>query len=430
MQPVEAVLLGAGQRGRDTYGGFALRNPHLIRFVAVADPDEGRRRAFAADHAIPPARQFRTWEELLAQPQMAPLCVNTTMDRTHLPSSLAALQAGYHLLLEKPMADTPQGCLAIADAARRHHRIVQICHPMRYSAFYSKAKELLERGCVGRPFVVFMTENVAYWHFAHSYVRGNWRRFDESGPLVLTKTCHDMDVVAWLMGCAPRRVASMGELRFFRPENAPAGAPARCTEGCPAEATCPFYAPAAYLGQTTDWPVSVISLDKSFEARKRALEEGPYGRCVFRCDNDVVDHQIVTAEFENGTMLNFTVSACTASCYRTLRVVGSEGELHGRYDRSDLRIERFVQGVFPEIPTETHRVVAGEGSHGGGDWRVMRNCVRLIREEDYAEAERSLEIAVDGHLLSFAAEEARRSGEVLDFATYRERVKGMAAAAS
>ncbi len=422
MKPVEAVLLGAGQRGRESFGAFAQRHPHLLKFVAVAEPDEGRRRAFAEEHGIPAERQFASWEELLARPQLAALCVNTTMDRTHLPSSLAALEAGYHLLLEKPMAHTPEGCLAIVEAARRRRRIVQICHPMRYSAFYAKAKELLDAGCVGLPCVYLMTENVAYWHFAHSFVRGNWRRHDASGPLILTKTCHDMDLAVWLAGSEPRRVASMGELRFFRPENAPPGAPERCLDGCPAEATCPFYAPTAYLGSLTEWPVSVISLDKSYESRRRALETGPYGRCVFRCDNDVVDHQIVTVEFASGALLNFTVSACTSYCYRSLRVVGGEGELNGHFEREELRVERFIQGFYPRVPTETHRVAAGEGAHGGGDWRVMRNCVRLVREENFAEADRSLAIALDGHLLAFAAEQARRSGTVLDFRVYRAQL--------
>lgn len=421
MKPVEAVLLGAGQRGREAFGAFALRHPHLMKFVAVAEPNEERRRAFAADHGIPPERQFASWQDLLARPPLAPLCVNSTMDRTHVESSLGALAAGYHLLLEKPMAHTPEGCVAIAREARRRRRIVQVVHPLRYTAFYARAKELLDRGAIGQPLVMTLTENVAYWHFAHSFVRGNWRRYDESGPLVLTKTCHDMDLATWLVGATPRRVSSVGERRFFREENAPKGAPLRCHEGCPAEATCPFYAPAMYLGECTEWPVSVISLDKSFEARRKALEQGPYGRCVFRCDNDVVDHQIVCVEFENGTMLNFTVAGCTAHFYRSLRVIGGEGELHGHFERNELRIERFVQGVWPEIPTETHRVSAGTSAHGGGDWGVMRNCVRLVREENFDEAERSLQIAVAGHLLAFAAEEARRSGAVLDFKAYAGR---------
>lgn len=422
MKPLEAVLVGAGQRGREAFGGFALRHPHLLKFIAVAEPDEGRRRAFAQEHGIPAERQFASWQELFAQPTLAPLCVNATMDRTHLESSLAALQAGYHLLLEKPMAHTAEGCLAIAEAARKHRRIVQICHPMRYSPFYERAKALLARGAVGSPLVVTMTENVAYWHFAHSFVRGNWRRYDESGPLVLTKTCHDMDLAVWLVDAVPQRVASVGDLRYFRPENAPPGAPQRCHEGCPAESTCPFYAPAVYLGEHTEWPVSVISLDKSLEARQRALEQGPYGRCVFRCDNDVVDHQIVTVEFSNGTMLNFTVGACTTYCYRSLRVLGTAGELHGHFERNELRVERFAQGVWPEIPTETHRVTAGRGAHGGGDWAVMRQAVQLVREENYEESARSLQIAVDGHLLAFAAEEARRAGVWLDFEAFRQSV--------
>lgn len=424
MAAIEAVLVGAGQRGREVFGAFALAFPHRLKFVAVADPNEERRRDFAARHGIAPERCFASWQELVAAGRLAPLCVNATMDREHAASSLAFLEAGYHLLLEKPMAHTPEGCLAILRAARQRRRIVQICHPLRYTVFYAKVKELLDGGRIGEPLVVQMAENVAYWHFAHSFVRGNWRRCDESGPLVLTKTCHDMDLAAWLVGKPVRRLASVGERRLFRPERAPAGAPERCLDGCPAETSCPFYAPAMYLSEFVGWPVSAISLDRSLEARRRALEEGPYGRCVYRCDNDVVDHQLVCAEFVGGTMLDFSVSAATTQPYRSIRIIGTQGELHGHFERQEIRVERFVQGVWPRIPTETHHVVAPAASaHGGGDAGVIDHVLRILAHDDYDVAERSLEIAVEGHLLAFAAEQARQRAGFVDFAAYREEVE-------
>ncbi|MCX7963709.1 MAG: gfo/Idh/MocA family oxidoreductase [Candidatus Hydrogenedentota bacterium] len=431
MKPLEAVLVGAGQRGRDAFGAFALRFPHLLKFVAVADPDEGRRQLFAQQHNIPPERCFSSWQELLERPQFAPICANATMDREHLPSALAAMEAGYHLLLEKPMAHTAEGCMEIVETARRLRRIVQICHPLRYSPFYAKVKELLAAGEIGTLTALTMVENVGYWHFAHSYVRGNWARVDRSGPVILTKTCHDMDIAAWLVDAPARRVISIGELRYFRKEFAPEGAPERCTDGCPAEDSCPFYAPAAYLGANTDWPVSAISpVDRSYEARKRALETGPYGRCVFRADNDALDHQMVLVEFANGVLFNFTVSGCTSECFRTIRALGTKGELDGHAEKREIRVDRFAQGVWPALPRHFYHTQAMYDAHGGGDTGVMKNLVRLVRSDDFAGAMQSLEIALEGHLLSFAAERARLDGVPLDMETYRQRIRASLGAAA
>lgn len=423
MPPIEAVLIGAGQRGRDAAGAFALRRPADLKFVAVAEPDEARRAKFARDHAIPAERQFRSYDDLLAKSPIAPLCFNLTMDRMHLPSSLAALAAGYHLFLEKPMADTPDGCLAIAEAARRHDRMVQICHPLRFTAFYKKVKDLLAAGTIGRPLTISMVENVAYWHFGHSFVRGNWGKLENSGPLILTKCCHDMDIATWLADSPVRKVSSFGSLSFFRPENAPSGAPRRCTDGCPVETTCPFFAPKQYLTDYDDWPVSVISLDRSLEARRRALETGPYGVCIFKTGNDVVDHQVVDAHFESGTVLNFSVEANSVFPYRSIRIIGTEGELNGHFEKPDITVLRQRQGFWTKVEPERFVPESLEGAHSGGDTGAILNFLRCFRDNDRASIERSLHIAVEGHLLAFAAEEARRTETVLDIETYKSELR-------
>jgi predicted dehydrogenase len=420
--PAEAVLIGAGQRGREVFGGFARLHPDLLRFVAVAEPDEGKRERFAREHAIGSERRFASFEDLLSNSQFAALCFNASMDRQHLPSSLLALERGYHLLLEKPMAESAEACLEIQATARRTGRIVQICHPLRFTPFYRRVKELLDDGIIGYPISLTMNENVAHWHFAHSYVRGNWGRVETSGPLILTKCCHDMDVAAWLMGRPVRRVASFGSLTHFRAENAPDGAPERCTDGCPAEKTCPHFAPAVYLTGNTRWPTSVISVDSSLEARRRALETGPYGRCVFRSPNTTVDHQVVSAEFEGGTTFDFAVRAFTADCFRTIRILGSEGELNGHLEKAHITTARFGQGLGETQRRRRARVEKPEGTHLGGDPVVIRNFLRCCAEGDHETAERSLEIAVEGHLLAFAAEQARATGQTVVMAEFRSQV--------
>ncbi|HOE63047.1 MAG TPA: Gfo/Idh/MocA family oxidoreductase [Candidatus Sumerlaeota bacterium] len=411
MPPIDAVLIGAGQRGRDAFGAFAKRHPDELRFVAVVDKDESKRKKFAQDHGISNENCFSDSAEFFQHPPLAPICFNATMDREHLPTALPALEKGYHLFLEKPMADTPDGCVKIREEANRRNLMVQICHPLRFNRFYKKIKELIDNGAVGRVIGLIMCENVAYWHYAHSYVRGNWGRIETAAPFIVSKCCHDMDIAAWLADGTVEHVASTGGLSFFIPENAPAGAPDRCVNGCPAEMTCPYFAPALYLTDYIEWPVTPLSLDLSLESRRRAIETGPYGRCVFKCGNNIADHQVVIAGFKNGVALNFSVFAHTFHPYRSIRVLGTEGEIAGHPEKADIKIFRFGQGAggwFGDSPQpETIAVEAEEGAHGGGDTGVIRNLLDCYRRGDYQAMKRSLDVAVEGHLLAFAAESAR-----------------------
>ncbi|MDK2971769.1 MAG: hypothetical protein PWP23_1524 [Candidatus Sumerlaeota bacterium] len=420
MAPLEAVLIGAGERGTFGVGAFALAHPQDLKFTAVAEPDAARRERFAAWHGIPPERCFATGTELLAQGRLAPLCFIETLDRDHVEPGTRAMELGYDVFLEKPMAESPEKVLQLQATAEATGRILQICHPLRYTPFYMRVKELLGQGRIGAIRSLSMTESVGYWHYSHSYVRGNWRRQDESGPLILTKCCHDMDIAAWLADDEVESVVSLGGRIHFREENAPAGAPARCLDGCPAEETCAFFAPRMYLGARTGWPVSVISTDSSLEARRRALEQGPYGRCVYHCDNDVADHQSVSARFRGGAVLDFTVRANSHDCYRTIRIAGSEGELAGHLERNEITVRRFTAGIpEEEYRVEVHRPFIEAGGHSGGDTGVARHFVDLVRRGDRASAARSLAIAVEGHLLAFAAEEARATGSAMDMTTFR-----------
>ncbi|MCC5875530.1 MAG: Gfo/Idh/MocA family oxidoreductase [Candidatus Sumerlaeia bacterium] len=421
MKTVEAILIGAGQRGHEAVGAFARRRPRELKFVAVAEPDEGRRNRFGDAHGIPGENRFADWREVVARPRLADLCFNTTMDKAHLESSLSLLDAGYHLFLEKPMADTPSGCLQIAEKAMEKKRLLQVCHPLRYSPFYTKVKELLDGGAIGRILSISMVENVAFWHFAHSYVRGNWRRVEDSGPTILTKCCHDMDAATWLVGEKVRDVSSYGSLRYFREENAPPGAPKRCTDGCPVEESCPYFAPAFYLGTAGfGWPISRGTVEDTQEARLKALKEGDYGRCVYKCDNTAVDNQGVVAEFADGTIFNFALVANSVSCFRTIRVIGTDGELNGKAEEREIRITRFSQGFADEATHQVHNTAILDGAHGGGDTGVISNFLRCYREQDYDGMKASLEIALEGHLLAFAAEQSRTERRSFSMDVYRQ----------
>jgi len=418
MTAVEAVLIGGGNRGRFTYGAYALAHPDRLRIVAVAEPHDERRAALTSEHALPPERASRDWREILERPRLAPVAIVATGDSLHVEPALAALSRGYHLLLEKPIAPEPADCVRVVEAAERAGRLLQIAHPLRYTAFYAKLHEIVSSGRLGHPLVFDMKEHVAHWHMAHSYVRGKFRNREIAAPLVLAKTCHDLDLLLWLAGRAPRRVASFGSLAHFRPERAPAGAPERCTDGCPVQAECPHDAARFYLGPDEKlarlWPWADLGLDSSREARRRALETGPYGRCVYRCDNDVVDHQVLAIELEGGVAASFTVQGLATHERRTVRVTGSLGEVRGVFQDGLLEVTRHGSSE-----TERHRIESSVLGHFGGDVGLLDHFTALLARGG-GDAERSSgRTALDGHLLGFAAEEARRSGVVVDVSTYR-----------
>ncbi len=385
----------------------------------------------------------------------------------HLDSTLPALELGYDVLLEKPMSNTLAGNVRLVQTAERHGRLLMICHVLRYTPFFSTLHDIVASGRLGEVITVEHRENVVYWHMAHSFVRGNWRNSQIENPMILAKCCHDMDILFWNLG-AVTRLSSFGSLVHFRAENAPPGAPERCLDGCPAAEDCPWYAPRLYLELTplmrvarrspdalerlgatlaldhpslTDaacrlvpaldaaldyrgWPVSVISEDTCPEARRRALETGPYGRCVYRCDNDVVDHQIVNMEFESGTTGVLVMHGHAQEEARTMRYDGTRATLRGK----------FAYGTGDSIEIHDHlsgrveRIVPQRdvGGHGGGDEGVMAAFVQALREPGAARGTRSTTTAreaLESHLMAFAAEEARVSGAVVSMDAFRHQAE-------
>ena len=417
--PITAVMLGAGQRGFYAYGPYALENPAELKFVAVAEPHSVRRERFARLHNIPPERQFVTWEDLLAQGQIADTLFNMTQDQMHHAPTVAALEAGYDVLLEKPMAPRLAECVDLVQTAERTGRLLQVCHVLRYTPFFSTLHDILASGRLGDIITVEHRENVVYWHMAHSFVRGNWRNAAASSPMILAKCCHDLDILYWNMGREVQRLQSFGSLIHFRAENAPQGATLRCTDGCSAAEQCPYDACRIYLNpHWTGWPVSAISENLSLEARRHALETGPYGRCVYHCDNDVVDHQTVNMEFEGGTSVVLFMHGHSHEESRTMRYDGTRATLRAKFDYLNgwIEIHDHLTNRCEEV--EIPRSISG---HGGGDFGVVRAFLRAVRGEEPALT--TAREALESHLLAFAAEQARIEGTVLDMSAYRRQAE-------
>ena len=405
MKQITAVVLGAGSRG-EIYGSYALAYPEELKILAVAEPKADRREKFAKEHGIPEENRFASWKDLLEKPKLADAAFVCTLDDAHLEPALLALEKGYHILLEKPMSNKEAECIAIEEAAAKAGKTLAVCHVLRYTPFYQTIKGLIDGGAIGEITALSQIENVAYWHQAHSFVRGNWRNSGETSPMILQKSCHDMDILLWLAGKNCKKVSSFGSLRHFTPENAPAGAPQRCLDGCPHAQECLYYAPKLYLTGKTDWPVDVLTTDLTSEGITKALREGPYGRCVYHCDNDVVDRQVVNLELEDGVVCSFVMSAFTANSTRQLKILGTKGHIQADMSKREIWLWPFGGSAY-QVPME--ETTSG---HGGGDYGLMRDFLHVLREG--GESRSSARQSLQSHLICFAAEKSRLEGRIVE----------------
>jgi predicted dehydrogenase len=416
---LKAALIGAGRRGMFAYGSYALKRPDEIQFVAIAEPNEEKRRLFAEQHGIPSERQYASWEQMLDQPQLCEVLLICTMDREHYAPAMRALDHGYHILLEKLMSPDPLETLQIAEKAERLNRILTICHVSRYDSYYIALKAALDSGAIGRLMNVQWTENVAYWHQAHSFVRGNWRNSRESSPMILQKCCHDMDLLQNFTGGRCLEVSSFGKLSYFTRTNAPEGSTDRCTDGCAVEHECPFSAIKQYYNTNPRGFSAAVSLTPTLEARMQALKEGPYGRCVYRCDNDVVDHQVVNLLFDNEVTVAFTMSAFSYENVRTFKFMGTAGEIRGHHGKNEIEINQFSGRK------ETIRPPRFEGGHSGADFLTMRDFVKQANSKELKGRTSAMELA-RSHLIAFAAEHSRVTGRTWKLDEYIAELKSAA----
>ncbi|MGH8928520.1 MAG: Gfo/Idh/MocA family protein, partial [Acidimicrobiia bacterium] len=353
---VDAILIGAGQRGHHVYGRWALERPDRIRFVAVADPRADRLERFGEAHQIPLSHRFGNPDTVLSMPQFAPACIVASPDRTHHRHVTAALRAGYHVLAEKPMAAAFAQCADLVDAASRSRGTLQIAHVLRFTPFFQTLHEVVQSGRLGEVVTVEHRENVRSWHMAHSYVRGNWARRELAAPMIVAKCSHDFDILHWNLNSPVRRLSSVGTLFEFRPERAPIGATRRCTDPCPVD-DCPYDARRVYLNPTlTGWPVHVITDDLSHEGRLAALRQSPYGVCAYLAESNVVDHQVVAMELASGTSVVLTMHGHSHEEARTMRYDGTRATLRGIFGRrQEIVVIDHITAEPEEIPIQHAR---------------------------------------------------------------------------
>ena len=416
------VIIGAGNRGQ-TFCRL-LMNQADVTISAVAEVRDFQRKLIAEAAGVPAERQFRDYRELLELPEpVADAAVITTGDALHCEVACALAERGYHLLLEKPMAPTFAECRRIADCAAAHQVSLCVCHVLRYTRYTQAIKQIIDSGELGEIMNLEHFEAVVYWHQAHSYVRGNWRNEKLSSFMLLAKSCHDIDLICYWLGKKCLRVSSFGSLSHFRKEQSPRGSAPRCLD-CPEEVekSCPYSACKIYLRDRAEqgdfgWPVDIITDGRDVEAVRQALREGPYGRCVYHCDNDVVDHQTVNLEFEGGVTAHFTMSAFAhRNGLRQTRICGTRGELIG--DGETLTVHRFLDDSVRTIEANPAGSVDITDGHGGGDYGLVEHWVASLRNGSamLTGAEQTL----DSHRIVFAAEESRRTRKTVELESFEK----------
>ncbi|MEV6269413.1 Gfo/Idh/MocA family oxidoreductase [Kribbella sp. NPDC051936] len=411
---IRLAVVGAGMRGH-AYAAEAAELPG-VEVVAVADRNPATLARFA--DRFPDARVFDDWRDLAALPRLADAVVVALPDEQHRDASVAFAAAGYHILLEKPIATSPADCDDIENAATANGVSITVCHVLRYTPYTKKLRELLDAGAIGEVMQIEHLEPIGHLHFAHSFVRGNWARSATSHSLLLAKSCHDIDWLLHIMGRPVQRVTSFGSLGHFRPESQPSGGSDRCVT-CAVESSCAYSAVRFYRsglnnpGSAEEYNALVMAGEVTPEAIDRALQTGPWGRCAYLCDNDVVDHQTVQLEFGDGRLASFTLSAFTEGSNRKTRLFGTAGQITG--DGRMLSVYDFRTLRTTVYDTDELGFDAAAG-HGGGDRHLVATFVAALRDNSPGHLSTSVAESMAGHRVVFAAEEARRTGTVVSLA--------------
>ena len=426
MKQLTAILIGAGGRGT-SYSRYMKSMPEKYKLIGVADPIAEKRRVIKEMWDLSDEMCFESWEDILALPKMADILVLATSDNLHYAPAMKAISLGYDLLLEKPVAQTVKECTDIANAASEKGVSVLVCHVLRYAPFFKKVKSVIESGMLGEIVSIDLVEAVGSIHFSHSFVRGNWHSEKEATPLILAKTCHDLDMIQWLIDKPCKKVASFGSLTHFTEKNAPEGAPRRCIDGnCPHAETCPYNSERLYIKGVEKFPWKDIFKkqvathpDFTDEELREALHRTDYGLCVYHANNDMVDHQVVSMEYQDDVTAHLTVNAFNSGG-RHLRIYGTKGELFAFASAKNIHTFTYADWSSHDFPVqETEESIAG--GHGGGDFNIVSDLYDYLTGIYTGNSVADIRVSVANHLIGFAAEESRHEGTVVDMDSYFEK---------
>lgn len=416
-KPIRAVIIGAGHRSM-LYASYSVSHADELEIVGVVEPDDVRRKMAMDAYRLPPERCYTSIEQMTAGPRIADVAFNGTMDYLHVATTLPLLEAGYDVLLEKPIGVSEEEVRELQAAANRLGRTVMICHELRFAPFYAEIRKRILEGAIGEIINMQFAENVSYHHIASAYVRGKWNSQKSGGSsMLMAKCCHDLDLMVWMKaGIRPKHVSSMGGRMFFREEQKPAGAGTRCLVDCPLVDSCEYSAKKMYL-ELNLWGAYVwhgiehLGERPTEEQKRESLcTDNPFGRCVWASDNDVVDHQAVVVEFADGGTGTFSLNGNTAKPCRRLHLVGTRGEIEGVLE------DGFFTLRYPDLSAphgyreEQVSVDVTDNMHGGGDMRLVTDFLRVVRGEEPSLSTTTLDDSVYGHFVGFAADRSRVGG--------------------
>ena len=416
---MKLALIGAGQRGM-IYAEDAYYKKN-VEIIAVVEPHEGRRAIAAEKFCIAEEYCFSCVADFFTKGKICDAVILATMDKDHFDHAMSALDCGYDILLEKPISPDPKECIEIEEKANALGRSITVCHVLRYTNFFSTIKEILDSGDLGRIIAIKHSENIGNFHMAHSFVRGNWRNDQLTSPIIMQKSCHDLDILLWLTGSHCKKVAAFGSLTYFKETNAPAGSAHRCLE-CPVAESCRFDARKAYLPTLGSWPTEVVTLEQTEEALLEALKTSPYGRCVYRCDNNVCDHMSIIMEFENDITATFSLTAQTSACHRNIHIMCEHGEIVADDGARQITVTKHVASQADTFDQKTIHIRTGASGHGGGDAGIMEDFTTSLSASS-PETKSSISHSVESHLMACAIEQSRLSGKVVDLADFRNTLK-------
>lgn len=413
-KPVTAITLGAGARG-NVYGDYAVEYPDQLDIVGVAEPIAIRNERYAKKHAIPDANRFQTWEDVFKKPKFADAVIISTPDQLHYGPCMAALKMGYNVLLEKPISPSEKECRNILELTKKTGKVVAVCHVLRYAPYFIKLRELMQSGAIGEIISLQHMEPIEHTHMAHSYVRGNWHNSAATTPILLAKSCHDLDIIKWMLGKESQSIQAFGDLKWFRKENAPAGSTARCTDGCAVESTCPYSALKIYYRKRQRTYVFDLpeDKDKQGDAILDFLKTTDYGRCVYKMDNDQCDHYTTNILFKDNITASFNMEAFTPWGGRRTRVMGSMGFIEGDMSKFTIYDFRTDQSKTYESKVLDVANYKNEG-HGGGDWRLVADWIQAVAQQNPNLLTSTIDASIESHIMCFMAEESRANKKVMD----------------
>ena len=411
------IVIGAGSRG-SIYGNWAHAKGIEIAAVAEIRPD---RLAEAGKlWNVPQNRLFTNVADLFALGKIADAAIIATMDRDHFGHVMAALDCGYDILLEKPISPDARECMAIEAKANALGKKITVCHVLRYTNFFGTLKQIIDSGELGKIVAIKHAENIGNFHMAHSFVRGNWRNDTLSSPIIMQKSCHDLDILLWLTGAHCTKVAAFGSLSYFKETNAPAGSTHRCVT-CPVAENCRYNAKKCYLPTLGGWPTDVVCLEQTEAALDAALETGPYGRCVYRCDNNVCDHMSIILEFDNEVTATFSLTAQTSPCHRSIHIMMEDGEIIADDSQRQILVRKHVSSNADSFEEQIYNVRTNASGHGGGDAGIMEDFTASLSAG--AETRSAISASVESHLMACAIEKARLTGTVVNLDEFRNSLK-------